>query len=69
MELQRDRYVPIWHKLNLTVEEAAVYSNIGENKIRELMEQPDCDFVIAKGSHKIIKRKRFEEYLDKLYVI
>lgn len=65
----KDKHVPIWHKLNLTVEEAALYSNIGENKIRELINQPECDFIIAKGTQKIIKRKRFEEYLDKIQVI
>lgn len=62
-------YVPIWRKLNLTVEEAALYSNIGENKIRELIEQPGCKFIIEKGKHKLIKRKQFEEYIDKLCVI
>lgn len=67
--VQENKYVPIWHKLNLTIEEAALYSNIGENKIRELIEQPDCNFIIVKGTHKIIKRKRFEEYLDKIHVI
>ena len=33
-------------KLNLTIEEAAAYSNIGINKFRELMKQPGCSFVI-----------------------
>ena len=28
--------VPIWEKSNLTIEEAAAYSSIGVNKIREL---------------------------------
>lgn len=27
--------VPIWHKTNLTVEEAAAYSGIGSQKLRE----------------------------------
>ena len=26
--------VPIWQKANLTIEEAAAYSGIGENRIR-----------------------------------
>lgn len=29
--------IPIWHKFNLTIEEAARYSNIGVNKIREIV--------------------------------
>ena len=28
--------VPIWHKTNLTVEEAAAYSGIGSQKLREM---------------------------------
>ena len=29
--------VPIWHKTNLTVEEAAAYSGIGSQKLREMI--------------------------------
>ena len=28
--------IPVWKKVNLSIEEAAAYSNIGEAKIREL---------------------------------
>lgn len=56
--------VPIWRKLNLTVEEAAAYSGIGIHKIRELMKETDCNFVISVGTKKkLIKRERFEKYL------
>lgn len=58
--------VPIPQKLLLTVEEAAEYSHIGVHKIRELLEEKDCDFVLKKGSYSLIKRKKFERYiLDK----
>lgn len=58
--------VPIPQKLLLTVNEAAEYSNIGVHKIRELLEEPDCDFIIKKGSYSLIKRVKFEKYiLDK----
>lgn len=62
-------YIPIWHKLTLTVEEASLYSNIGESKLREIIAQPECKFVIEKGNRKLIKRKQFEEYIDGLYVL
>lgn len=56
--------VPIWEKLNITVPEAAAYSGIGENKIREMMEELDCDFVLKVGSRKnLIKRVKFEKYI------
>lgn len=56
--------VPIWEKLNLTIEEAAAYSNIGINKIREICNNPKCPFVLYVGRKKLIKRKEFEKYLS-----
>lgn len=56
--------VPIWQKLNMTVEEAAAYSGIGVNRIRELMNENDCDFVLRVGCKKaLIKRSKFEKFL------
>ena len=31
-----NKLVPIWEKVNLTLEEAAIYFGIGQNKLREL---------------------------------
>lgn len=36
--------IPVPQKLLLTVEEAAEYSHIGEKKIREMMNDIDCNF-------------------------
>lgn len=56
--------VPIWQKLNITVEEAAAYSGVGIHRIRELMNENDCDFVLRVGSKKtLIKRAKFEKFL------
>lgn len=57
--------VPIKDKLNLTIEEAAAYSNIGINRIREISDQPNCSFVLYIGRKKLIKRKEFEKYIEK----
>lgn len=61
--------VPIPQKLLLTVDEAAEYSNIGTNRIRELLEEPDCDFVLKKGAYSLIKRTKFERYIMEKEVI
>ena len=62
--------VPIHEKVMLTIEEAAKYSNIGEHKIRELVNDPKCDFALRSGVKKIlIKRKRFENFLYSREVI
>ncbi len=57
--------MPFWYKLTLTVKEAAAYSNIGINKIDELLKQPKCDFVLYVGNKKLVKRKEFEQYISK----
>ena len=38
--------IPIWEKSNLTLEEAAAYSGIGINKLRQLTDKEDCEFVL-----------------------
>ena len=59
--------VPIWNKANLTIEEAAAYFGIGMNKLRELMEDENCKFVLYIGSKRLIKRQMFEKYLEQAY--
>ena len=55
--------VPIEKKLNLTIKEAAEYSNIGMNKINEMLRNPRCSFVLYVGAKKLVKRKEFEQFL------
>jgi len=61
--------VPIWEKSNLTLEEAAAYSGIGVNKIRELTNDSQCKFVLWVGSKRLIKRKLFDQYIEQCYSI
>ena len=66
---QEHETVPIYRKMNLTVTEAAEYSNIGINKLNELLRHPRCSFVLYVGNKKLVKRKQFEEYLaDKIEI-
>ena len=37
MSENNNKAVPIWQKMALTIEEAAAYSNIGINRIRDLI--------------------------------
>ena len=55
--------IPIYQKLLLTIEEAAEYSNIGQNKISELLKSPLCKFVLFVGRKKLVKRREFEEFI------
>lgn len=57
--------IPIWEKVCLTIKEASEYSNIGINKLYEMINDPCCDFVLFVGKKSLIKRKAFEKYLEK----
>ena len=48
----------------MTVEEAAAYSSIGINKIREMLKIPNCPFVLYIGNKKLVKRREFENYIE-----
>ena len=55
--------VPIYHKMALTIREAAEYSNIGINKIDAMLKEPNCPFALYVGAKKLVKRREFEEFI------
>ena len=61
---QQAMLLPIDRKMLLSIREAAEYSNIGINKIDELLKQPNCPFVLFVGTKKLVKRKAFEAYIE-----
>ena len=61
--------VPIWEKSNLTLEEAAAYSGIGVNKLRDLSNEEGCKFVLWVGNKRLIKRRQLDQFTEKEYSI
>ena len=62
--------VPVWERYTLTVEEAAQYFHIGENKLRQIVkDNTDADYILQIGNRILIKRKKFEQYIDKCSAI
>jgi len=61
--------VPIHLKMTLTIREAAEYSNIGINKIDNMLRTPNCPFVLFVGTKKLVKRKEFEQYISGKLII
>lgn len=61
--------VPIWEKSNLTLEEAAAYSGIGINKLREITNSERCEFVLWVGTKRLIKRRLLDRYLEGVWSI
>lgn len=57
-----------YHKLCLSLEEAAKYTGIGIHKMRALVDRHE-DLIFWNGSKRLIKRRKLEEYLEKEYSI
>lgn len=58
--------IPYWNKYTLSIEEAAGYFRIGECKLRKIItENPTADFILWNGNRMQIKRKKFEEFIDR----
>ena len=68
-EARKKAQVPIWQKSNLTIEEAAEYSGIGRNKLRQLSNDDNCSFVLWVGSKRLIKRRELDEFLIRMFSI
>ena len=61
---KKNETVPIWNKYALTIKECAEYSNIGENRLRELIRTDGDGFILTIGNKTLIKRQAFELYLN-----
>ena len=61
--------VPIWVKPYLTIEEAAEYTGLGRDKLYEMTSLADCPFVLWVGNRRMIKRRIFDEYIERMYSI
>lgn len=48
----------------MTIDEAALLSNIGQNRIADLLRKPSCPFVLYVGRKKLVKRRAFEQFLE-----
>ena len=68
--VQNGEDIPVWKRYALTITEAANYYHIGEAKLRILVDNhPDADFAIQNGNRILIKRKKFEQFLDEATVL
>ena len=68
--MMRTTEIPYWEKYMLTLREAAEYFHIGEKKMRQIVDDNlDANFLLESGNRIMIKRKLFEEYLDKASAI
>ncbi len=60
-----ENIIPVWKRYTLTIVEAASYYHIGEKKLRQLTElYSDAEFVLCNGNRVLIKKDKFEQFLD-----
>lgn len=63
--MNKENSVPLWHKYSLTITEASDYFNIGEKKLRQMVQENEtADFLLNNGVKVLIKRMKFEQFLD-----
>lgn len=68
--MNNETQVQIQNKFCLTIDEAVIYFNIGKKKLRKLVsDNLDSGFIIQNGVKFLIKRKRFEDFLNDLTAI
>ena len=57
--------VPVWEKTTLTLEEAAAYTGIGENRLRDITND-EQSLVLWVGTK---RRRALEKYIDRTYSV
>ena len=58
---------PVWEKYMLSTEEASAYFHIGINKLRRIISlNPTAEWILWNGSHAYIKRRVFEQFIDRI---
>ena len=63
--MNEKKFIPIWEKFTLTISEASEYFNLGEKKMRFLANNyNDYGFVLQNGNKILIKRKKFEDFIN-----
>ena len=64
-----EKGVPITEKILLTLEEAALLTGIGQNKLREISNGNNCPFVLWNGSKRMFKREKLVSFLNTVFSI
>ena len=59
--MEKKETIHCWQKVNMTIQEAAEYSNIGQTTIRDQLRQKNCNFLMRVGNKQLIKRKEIEK--------
>ena len=62
-----DNKRPVSEKKYLSLLEAVDYTGVGRDKLREISDREDCNFVFWAGNKRLLNREKLEEYLDRQF--
>ena len=66
---EMDEVLTLDQKPLLTLKEAAEYTGIGINKLRELSNERNCNYVLFVGRKRMFKREALVRFLEELYSV
>lgn len=61
--------IPLEPKPLLTLKEAALYTGIGINKLRDMSNERNCDYVLFVGRKRMYKREALLRFLEQSYSV
>ena len=67
--IDQTKQVLLKDKPFMTLTEAARYTGVGQHKLSELSDDPECEFVFWVGKKRMFKREKLVDYLSKAYSI
>ena len=63
------KLVPGTQKCLLTLDEAIAFTGLGRDTLIEWADNDDLNLVVWTGRKRLYKRRRLEEYIDKVYSV
>lgn len=63
------KLVPVTQKCLLTLDEAIAFTGLGRDTLIEWADNNDLNLVVWTGRKRLYKRRRLEEYIDKVYSV
>lgn len=66
---ERQEDIPLDQKPLLTLKEASRYTGIGINKLREMSNERNCDYVLFVGRKRMFKREALLKFLEESYSV
>ena len=61
--------IPLDQKALLTLKEASIYTGIGINKLRDMSNERNCDYVLFVGRKRMFKREALLRFLEQSYSV